>query len=149
MTTAREAGGICTNVEDFYRWLEAVFNPLTTPTKFIEPYLFKQMITPSPVSKKNNEHGWYGYGYGLIVNEYGNVIEHSGEIYGFESGFKRLVKEQINIIVFSNIFECQVKLFVDFIHSVLVGREVNSEKEEKKGGFAVMTYKKFRNKFLG
>ncbi|CAF0936339.1 unnamed protein product [Didymodactylos carnosus] len=121
MSLAREASGLWTNVKDFYLWLEALFNSPTSSSKhLIKPIVLKQIIPPSRISRKN-PYGWDGYG--LIINDDGNVIEHSGEVYGFETCFKRLVKEQINIILFSNIFECPVGDYADYIQSILTTAE--------------------------
>ncbi|CAF1395332.1 unnamed protein product [Didymodactylos carnosus] len=151
MSMAREAGGLLTSVKDFYLWLEALFNSPTSSSKhLIKPILLRQMMTPSLISRKN-PYGWDGYGYGLIINDNGNVIEHTGEVYGFETCFKRLMKEQINIILFSNIFECPVGDYADYIQSILTTTEhgeFGAKRLRQRFNTTSKTKKRFKNKFL-
>ncbi|CAF1546373.1 unnamed protein product [Didymodactylos carnosus] len=149
MSVAREAGGLLTSVKDFYLWLEALFGS-TSSKHLIKPILLKQMITPSRVSRKN-PYGWDGYGYGLAISDDGNVIEHSGEVYGFETYFKRLMKEQINIILFSNIFEGPVGDYADHIQNILTTNEegeFDTNILRQRFNTTLKTKKRFKNKFV-
>jgi D-alanyl-D-alanine carboxypeptidase len=92
------AGGIYSTVEDMYRWNEA----LAHEGKLLSADSLKQMFTPYPETATQGQH----YGYGVVITElkFGKLLYyHGGGVDGFSTSIQRYPKEQVCIIVLTNV----------------------------------------------
>lgn len=92
------AGGIYSTVEDMYRWNEA----LTKPGKLLSAHSLEQMFAIYP---ETTAYGGQNYGYGVVIaHRFGKLLYyHGGGWYGFSSVMQRYPKEDVCIIVLSNL----------------------------------------------
>jgi CubicO group peptidase (beta-lactamase class C family) len=98
MSVPYAAGGIYSTVEDMYRWNEA----LAHDGELLSADSLKQMFTPYPEATYQGQH----YGYGVVISQlkFGRLLYyHGGGVDGFSSSIQRYPKDNICIIVLSNL----------------------------------------------
>jgi CubicO group peptidase (beta-lactamase class C family) len=92
------AGGLCSTVEDLYRWNEGLFNGL-----LLDAASLKAAFTP--VKGSEGQVNWdAGYGCGWFVGHYRGrrEISHDGGVPGFASTLMRLPNEKFTVAILAN-----------------------------------------------
>ncbi len=93
MSITYSAGGLCSTVDDLYKWDQALYTE-----KLVKKETLKKMLTPySPVIN-------YGYGWAGWTNETSTFVnmDHTGSFSGFSSYIYRDIRNQTVIIMLSN-----------------------------------------------
>lgn len=95
MTTAYAAGALMANVEDVFKWHEALYSQ-----KLIKKETLDKATTPFKLSNGN----FTGYGYGWYLNEINGskTVEHGGAIDGFRSDEIYLPNEDVFVVALFN-----------------------------------------------
>ena len=98
MTYPYAAGGIYSTIEDIYHWNQA----LTEPGKLLSAQSLEEMFAIYP---ETTAYGGQNYGYGVVIaHRFGRLLYyHGGGWYGFSSVTQRYPKEDLCIIVLSNL----------------------------------------------
>lgn len=93
MSIIYSAGGLCSTIDDLYKWDQALYTE-----KLVKSETLKKMFTP--YSQAIN----YGYGWSGWINETStfDIMEHTGSFSGFSSYIYRDIRNQIFIIMLSN-----------------------------------------------
>jgi CubicO group peptidase (beta-lactamase class C family) len=107
------AGGLCSTVEDLYRWDQALYTEQLVPQSLLE-MMFTAYVAITPPS---SEYTPWGYGYGWAVGMLGQhrVTEHPGAIRGYVALIARYPDDRVTTIVLSN----QADLSIDPIEQQL------------------------------
>jgi CubicO group peptidase (beta-lactamase class C family) len=89
------AGGLCSNVGDLLKWLDALRHG-----KAIQPSTWEQMIKQTELSDGQAVE----YGFGLVVEEdtLGPEISHDGVTAGFNSFFIYYPEHELSIVLLTN-----------------------------------------------
>jgi CubicO group peptidase (beta-lactamase class C family) len=106
MDWAGGAGSLYSTTEDLYKWNEAMFK-----NKVLKPESMKAAFTPVVLNSGSMPPGiQYGYGWGL--NEYRGVsaIAHSGGLHGFISQLLRVPKDNLTVVLLTNVMPPQVEI---------------------------------------
>ncbi|MFN0013456.1 MAG: serine hydrolase [Saprospiraceae bacterium] len=95
MSQPYAAGSLAANVEDLYRWTQAVFSG-----KLVSQDLLKKAHTPNVLPNGTNT----GYGYGWLMGYLlgSPTVEHGGAVNGFLSALIYLPKEDICVAILAN-----------------------------------------------
>ena len=138
MDWAGGAGSLYSTTEDLYKWNEAVFN-----NKVLKPESMKAAFNPVVLNSGLTPPGIkYGYGWGL--NEYRGVasIGHSGGLHGFISQLLRVPKDNMTVVLLTNVTPPQVEidpmkvaelyLWKDMAKQTSFARQQSDEKELEK-----------------
>lgn len=118
ITNAHASGALYSTIEDLYLWDRSLYTE-----NLIKKELIMEMFTPY------TKH--YGYGWG-IVNIFGQkMVGHNGDTEGFKSNISRFLKDEICIILLSNLENASVgKIAVDL--TAMIRGERKSKSESKK-----------------
>lgn len=106
MDWAGGAGSLYSTTEDLFKWNEALFS-----NKILKSESLKAAFKPVVLKNGSMPPGiQYGYGWGL--NEYRGVssIGHSGGLHGFISQLMRIPKENMTVIMLTNVTPPQVEI---------------------------------------
>lgn len=106
MTWAAGAGGMCSTVEDLYKWNEALFSG-----KVLSPQ--SQQLAFTPVTLNNGKIApemSYGYGWGIDNYRGQQVIGHGGGLNGFISQLARYAGENMTIVMLTNVTPPQIEI---------------------------------------
>ena len=138
MDWAGGAGSLYSTTEDLFKWNEAMFN-----NKILKPESMKAAFTPVKLNNGSIPPGvQYGYGWGL--NDYRSVsaIGHSGGLHGFISQLMRMPKENMTIVLLTNVIPPQVEidpmkvaelyLWKDMAKQPSFAKQQNQEKDVEK-----------------
>ncbi|GAB3586252.1 hypothetical protein GCM10027345_35510 [Hymenobacter daeguensis] len=98
ITTIYAAGGLASNVEDLFRWHQAL-----RAGKLLSKKLLKKAHTPYRLS--DGTYSDYGYGWYIRKLDASTTIEHAGSTDGFQSDEIYLPGEDIYIVALFNCFE--------------------------------------------
>ena len=92
------AGGIYSDVEDMYRWNEA----LTIPGKLLGANSLPQMFAVYP---ETTAYGGQNYGYGVVLtHRFGKLLYyHGGGVEGFASVIQRYPADRLCIVILENL----------------------------------------------
>jgi CubicO group peptidase (beta-lactamase class C family) len=92
------AGGIYSNVEDMYRWNEA----LTKPSMLLSADSLRQMFAVYP---ETTAYGGQNYGYGVVLtHRFGKLLYyHGGGVDGFASAIQRYPTDRVCIVILENL----------------------------------------------
>jgi CubicO group peptidase (beta-lactamase class C family) len=121
MSIPFSAGGIYSNVEDMYRWNEA----LADTGKLLSSDSLKQMFTEYSEAVHEGQH----YGYGVVISrlKFGKLLYyHGGGVDGFSSSIQRYPDERVCIVILSNLESYKPWELGDHIASDLFSRPLSS-----------------------
>jgi CubicO group peptidase (beta-lactamase class C family) len=106
MDWAGGAGSLYSTLEDLYKWNEAIFN-----NKVLKPESMKAAFTPVVLNNGATPPG-LKYGYGWQMNEYRGMesVSHSGGLHGFISQLLRVNKENMTVVMLTNVMPPQVEI---------------------------------------
>lgn len=91
------AGGIYSNVEDMYRWNEA----LTKPSMLLSADSLRQMFAVYP---ETTAYGGQNYGYGVVLtHRFGKLLYYHGGVDGFASAIQRYPTDRVCIVILENL----------------------------------------------
>ncbi|HTJ50775.1 MAG TPA: serine hydrolase [Cyclobacteriaceae bacterium] len=130
MSWAGGAGALYSTVEDLNTWNDALFNG-----KVLQDKSMKAGFTPVLLSngqKPNNAN--YGYGWSLDDYRGQDIIEHGGGLHGFISQLARYPKENVTVVILTNVTPTEVNLNSNMLAEFLLW-----EKMEKQKSHAVNT----------
>ena len=99
MAWAGAAGALYSNVEDLYKWNEALFNGKVLKSESIK-------AAHTSVVLNNGEAppgGGYGYGWGLSEYRGVDVIAHGGGLHGFISQLARYPEHNLTVVMLTNL----------------------------------------------
>ncbi len=101
------AGGLCSTVEDLYRWDQALYT-----TQLCSQASLDAMFSPHFMVTET-----VGYGYGWVIRNISGRrrIAHSGLLYGYSSIIARFPAERVTIIILSNLEDAPVTGYVDVL----------------------------------
>ena len=106
MDWAGGAGSLYSTTEDLFKWNEAVFN-----NKVLKPESMKAAFTPVVLNNGSKPPGVeYGYGWGLGEYRGTNNVSHSGGLHGFISQLMRVPKENMTVVLLTNVIPPQVEI---------------------------------------
>lgn len=100
------AGSLYSTTEDLFKWNEALFNNMV-----LKPASMKAAFTPVVLNTGSLPPGiQYGYGWG--INDYRSVasVGHSGGLHGFISQLLRVMKENMTVVMLTNVTPPQVEI---------------------------------------
>ena len=100
------AGGLCSTVEDLYRWDQALYT-----TRLCSQESLDTMF--SPHYKLANSA--YGYGWTIRDDLGRRRIAHSGLLYGFSAFIARYPDQRVTIILLSNLEDAPLADYVDVL----------------------------------
>ncbi len=101
------AGGLCSTVEDLYRWDQAL-NTTTLCSQASLDAMFSPHFTLAP-------NVWEGYGWVIRDLSGHRRISHTGLLYGFSSINARYPDDGVTIIILSNLEDAPLTDYVDFL----------------------------------
>ncbi|SKC66697.1 serine hydrolase [Ohtaekwangia koreensis] len=106
MNWAGGAGALYSTVEDLYKWNEAVFHGKVLDEKSINAAFTSVVLNDG----KTPSSGEYGYGWGM--NTYRGLLSigHSGGLHGFTSQLVRFPKENVTVVLLSNLVPPEVNM---------------------------------------
>ena len=101
------AGGLCSTVEDLYRWDQALYT-----TRLCSQQSLDAMFSPHFVVTEN-----VAYGYGWVVRNLSGRrrIAHSGLLYGYSAIIARFPDQRVTIIMLSNLEDAPLTGYVDVL----------------------------------
>lgn len=106
MSWAGGAGALYSTIEDLYTWNEAVFNG-----KVLSKESLAAAFTPVRLNNGNLPDGTkYGYGWGFGNYRGQEVIGHNGGLHGFISELQRFTKENMTVVILTNITPPEAQL---------------------------------------
>jgi len=112
VTTLFASGGLYSNVEDLYRWSQALYGD-----QLLSQASRDQMFTPYAVTGDGEAYASYGYACFIHEHKGHPVIWHGGSIAGFSTTMIHHPAEQVTIILLSNIDVAIVK--VEYLASLV------------------------------
>lgn len=106
MSWAGGAGALYSTVDDLFKWNEAVFSG-----KVLSKESMKAAFTPVVLNNGEISPG-VKYGYGWFLGDYRgeDIIQHSGGLHGFLSQLARYPKENLTVVMFTNISPAEVDM---------------------------------------
>jgi CubicO group peptidase (beta-lactamase class C family) len=109
------AGGMYTTVEDLYKWDQALYkNQLVKSESLEEAY--------TPYVLNNDSSTYYGFGWGIIVDDHGKRVQHSGGLAGFSTYLERHL-DQKTTIIFLNSRGTSLGWLSSGIRNILYGKD--------------------------
>jgi CubicO group peptidase (beta-lactamase class C family) len=106
MTWAGGAGAMYSTVEDLFKWNEALFGG-----KVLSEASMKAAFTPVVLNDGQIPQGIkYGYGWGFGDYRGVDQIMHSGGLHGFISQLLRMPKENLTVVLLTNVSPPEVNL---------------------------------------
>jgi CubicO group peptidase (beta-lactamase class C family) len=132
MTWAGGAGALYSTTEDLFAWSEALFNG-----KVLSPESMKALF--APVRLNNGEYPPQGkYGYGWFISEYRGLeaIGHGGGLSGFSTRLQRFTKDNVTIVMLTNLTPTEVNLEPNSIAQFVLW-----EKMEKQSSYSAREVK--------
>jgi CubicO group peptidase (beta-lactamase class C family) len=129
MSWAGGAGALYSTVEDLFKWNEAVFNG-----KVLSKQSLDAAFTPVLLNNGNLPDGTK-YGYGWLMDSYRgqDFIGHSGGLHGFVSQLARYPKENLTVVILTNITPPEAELNPNVLAQAFLW-----EKMEKQRSFSQM-----------
>jgi len=124
MSWAGGAGAIYSTVEDLNTWNDAVFSG-----KVINEKSMKEAFTPVLLNdgkKPDNANYGYGWQFGNYRGE--DIIQHSGGLQGFISQLARYPKENVTVVILTNLTPSEVNLSSDVIAEFFLWQKMDSQK---------------------
>lgn len=127
MSSLSGDGALYSTVEDLYTWERSLY------TEAILDQASKDaMFTPTiRVSEEDDEPIYYGYGWGISTQYNRDRLSHSGGIEGFHTNLARFPKEQITIIVLSNLETSSVGKIARDLAAILFGEAYEFPKKRE------------------
>ena len=95
MTVPYSAGAICSTVEDFYKWDQALYSDALVKQKTLNEAFQTQKLNDGTESN-------YGFGWRVTKKFELNTVSHIGGITGFNSCIVRYKDLRFTIVVFCN-----------------------------------------------
>ncbi|MGN6194693.1 MAG: serine hydrolase [Ginsengibacter sp.] len=116
------AGGLISNVEDIYKWHEALYDHKLVSKSFLEK-------ATTPYQFPGNTFSQYGYGWFIKELDGSKTIEHSGSTDGFQSDEIYLPEENVFVVTLFNCYEPSMKwqLLTNDIARIAIGKPVNND----------------------
>jgi len=107
LSLAYAAGGLCSTVEDLYRWDQALYT-----TRLCSQQSLDAMFSPRVRVAEN-----VAYAYGWVVRNVSGRrrIAHSGLLYGFSAIIARFPDQRVTIIMLSNLEDAPLTGYVDVL----------------------------------
>jgi CubicO group peptidase (beta-lactamase class C family) len=106
MSWAGGAGSLYSTVEDLYRWNEALFNG-----KVLKEQSLKAAFTSVVLNNgKVPVEGKYGYGWAIQNYRGEEAIGHGGGLHGFSTRIGRYPKENLTVVMLTNVTPTEVNL---------------------------------------
>jgi CubicO group peptidase (beta-lactamase class C family) len=131
MSWAAGAGAMYSTVEDLFLWNEAVFNG-----KVLSEKSFKAATTAGLLNNGETvSNGGYGYGWAMGKFRGEEIIEHGGGLHGFISQLSRYKKNNLTVVILTNITPSEVPINANtiaeyFLWDVLEKQKSFSTKNE-------------------
>lgn len=116
------AGGLISNVEDIYKWHQALCNQELVKKETLEK-------ATTPFRSRDRTFSQYGYGWFIKEIDGSRTIEHSGSTDSFQSDVIYLPDENIFIVALFNCYEADMdwQVLTNDIARVTLGKPLNSE----------------------
>lgn len=96
----RGNGGLLTNAEGLLRWLQATATGRTLPAELQERQFGRHAV--------RGENRWYGYGWTVVEQPWGTVIDHTGGNDFFFADARWLRDRDLLIAITNNAFDIQM-----------------------------------------
>jgi CubicO group peptidase (beta-lactamase class C family) len=120
------AGGLISNVDDIFKWHEALYNQ-----KLVNNETLEKATTAYRFS--DNTFSQYAYGWFIKSVDGSKTIEHSGSTDGFRSDEIYLPDENVFIVALYNCYEADInwQLLTNDIARVALGKPLDNEMKVK------------------
>jgi CubicO group peptidase (beta-lactamase class C family) len=123
MSWAGGAGALYSTVDDLFKWNEAIFNG-----KLLKPESLQAAFTPVVLnSGQSPVEGKYGYGW-FIGNYRGQeTVGHGGGLHGFSTRILRFPKENLSVIMLTNVIPTEVTLSPEVIAEYFIWEKLEPQ----------------------
>lgn len=120
------AGGLVSNVDDIYKWHQALYNYQLVNKETLER-------ATTPFKFPDGTFSEYGYGWFIKSLDGSKTIEHSGSTDGFQSDEIYLPNENVFVVSLFNCYEADMdwQLLTNDIAKVALGKPLNNEVKVK------------------
>jgi CubicO group peptidase (beta-lactamase class C family) len=120
------AGGLISNVNDIYKWHQALFNYQLVKKETLER-------ATTPFKFPDGTFSEYGYGWFIKSLDGSKTIEHSGSTDGFQSDEIYLPNENVFVVSLFNCYEADMEWqqLTNDIAKVALGKPLNNEVKVK------------------
>jgi CubicO group peptidase (beta-lactamase class C family) len=120
------AGGLISNVDDIYKWHEALYN-----YELVKKETLKEATTPYKFP--DNTFSQYAYGWFIKDLDGSKTIEHSGSTDGFQSDEIYLPDENVFVVALYNCYETNTdwQLLTNDIARIALGKPLDNEVKVK------------------
>jgi CubicO group peptidase (beta-lactamase class C family) len=120
------AGGLISNVDDIYKWHEALYNH-----KLVTKETLERATTPYKFPDSNFSQ--YAYGWFIKSLDGSKTIEHSGSTDGFQSDEIYLPDENVFVVALYNCYETNMnwQLLTNDIARIALGKPLDNEVKVK------------------
>jgi CubicO group peptidase (beta-lactamase class C family) len=111
------AGGIYSNIDDLYKWDQALYTDKVIPQEYL-----KEAFTPAMLHDSSLSY----YGYGWTIHEERNRVMHGGSLAGFRTFIQRDIDNNSSIIFLTNNGNAlAIGGVIEGINAILEGNEFN------------------------
>ena len=120
------AGGLISNVDDIYKWHEALYNQ-----KLVKKETLEKAMTPYKFP--DSTFSQYAYGWFIKSLDGSKTIEHSGSTDGFQSDEIYLPDENVFVVALYNCYETNMdwQLLTNDIARIVLGKPLDNEVKVK------------------
>lgn len=127
MSIPSGAGALYSTVEDLYKWEQALYTDAIL-SQHSRTAMFAPTIVVDP---EETQKTYYGYGWLIDTHEGRDRLFHDGGINGFSAILSRYPKEQITIIVLSNLETAPFDRIANDIAAILFGEPYELPKQQQ------------------
>jgi CubicO group peptidase (beta-lactamase class C family) len=143
MSWAGGAGAMYSTVEDLYTWNEAVFNG-----KVLSKESLAAAFTPVLLNDGKLPDGTkYGYGWGFDNYRGQDIIGHSGGLHGFISQLNRFPKENMTVVILTNITPSEAQLSPATIAECYLWEKMDKQRSVSEVALGNVDVKQYEGRF--
>ncbi|NQY11842.1 MAG: beta-lactamase family protein [Flavobacteriales bacterium] len=115
-------GGIFSNVNDLFKWNEALYTEKLVSKESIDE-IFKPFVL------NNGKVGDYGFGWFIHDADSNKIVDHSGGWVGFSTYIHRDITNQHCVIILTNVGNTPGAGMYQFCHNILTGKDNTKQYE--------------------
>lgn len=143
MSWAGGAGALFSTVDDLLKWNKALF-----AGKVLNENSLQAALTPVKLANGESPQGG-DYGYGLLIGEFRGrkVIHHGGGLHGFMSHLALFPKEDLTIVLFTNVTPPQVEFEYSKLAEIYLWESLEKQKSFEAAEYSAAALKKFEGRY--
>jgi hypothetical protein len=143
MSWAGGAGSLYSTCEDLYKWNEALFNG-----KVLSAESLKSAFTPVLLNDgKLPVAGKYGYGWFIGDHRGQETIGHGGGLHGFSTRITRYPKENLTIVMLTNVIPTEVTLEPEVLADYFIWNKLGPQESFSTKNAVVDDVKQYEGRF--